>query len=246
MTAPTRGRKPLSETLAANAAAMRLMAALSPKPVSADGMALTVAPVAKEKKPRAKPGANGRPLETPIKMAVLAAVRRHPKVAWAGIFNRGGTYFGKQFVQFNTVKGLSDIGGQMKDGRALWLEAKRDAKGDISPDQVLFVDMVAAFNGVSGIVWTVEMALAIWTRHDPQRLRGERVMETVITFADGRTVTRPGPETIEQFLEMERKWLAMYPPTPISEQDQRAADARFEVVRKRFREGVNLRDPLRN
>lgn len=57
---------------------------------------------------------------------------------------------------------------------------------------------------------------------------------TTITFPDGRVVTRPDPQTIEEFLDMEAKWLKAYPPTPQSAQDQSAQDWRYEQVIKRL------------
>jgi len=153
---PSRGRKPLRETIAANQAALAMYARAAGKPpIDLD------VPPAPTKRDRA---VSDRPRETPIKYAILKAVKKHPKVAWAGIFNRGVGIFGKQHVQFNTVKGLSDIGGQMKDGRALWLEAKRDADAPMAEDQMQFLNTVTVYRGVCGVVWSVEMALEILDR----------------------------------------------------------------------------------
>lgn len=161
-----RGRTSLADTRRANALAMAAMAISAPKELSQEAIDLATPAVRSERVKRAlKPSA--RPLERDVSPDIYKAIRKHPKVAWLGRFNRGkATYQGEygqkdRHVWFNTVRGLSDSGGMLKDGRALWIEVKRDGKGNITPDQQAFVDMVNANNGVAGIVWTMEMALQI-------------------------------------------------------------------------------------
>lgn len=155
-----RGRRSLAETKRANAATMALYASAAPHAVSDVAQALTEPPVVRTavRKPRSASKKQG---ETHIKWAIVKAVREHPKVAWAGVFNRGVAVEGNRRVPYNYVKGFSDIAGQMRDGRILVIEAKKEEKSPITPDQVLFLDLVKQFNGVSGIAWTVEMALKI-------------------------------------------------------------------------------------
>lgn len=58
---------------------------------------------------------------------------------------------------------------------------------------------------------------------------------TTITFKEtGRTVERPDPVTIEEFLEQSRLWCEKYPPTPLSAEEQAEMDARFLLVAQRL------------
>ncbi len=118
------------------------------------------------RKPRAPSAPSERPMERDVQSDIIQAVKKHPNVAWAGRFNRGQAVFhtadGKQRrVWFNTVPGLSDIGGQLKDGRTLWLEVKRDKYEKPTPDQAEFILKVQQNNGVAGCVHTVKQAMEI-------------------------------------------------------------------------------------
>ena len=96
-----------------------------------------------EARPRAAPrkrSADGKPLERDILKAILQYLRLHPRVAFAGRFNRGAMVAGFRYVSFNSVAGFPDIHGLMADGRALYVEVKRP-KGRVLAEQREFLAM---------------------------------------------------------------------------------------------------------
>lgn len=83
--------------------------------------------------------------------AILLALRLHPKVAWAERVNTGGAWYGegekRQFVRFGW-DGMSDLTGQMKDGRRLECEAKA-SDGKPTPEQLAYLELVRSHGGVA-------------------------------------------------------------------------------------------------
>ena len=83
------------------------------------------------------------PKETDIQAAILRALRIHPAVVWAHRMNAGAGKFsysgGKEsrFMRFG-FPGMPDIMGQLKGGKALYIEVKRPS-GRLSPDQQAFL-----------------------------------------------------------------------------------------------------------
>jgi uncharacterized membrane protein len=57
--------------------------------------------------------------------------------------------------------GLSDLIGQLKDGRFLAVECKREVGGRVSDVQQAFLDLVANNGGVSGVARSIEDAQRI-------------------------------------------------------------------------------------
>lgn len=104
------------------------------------------------------------PLESDIQAQILRALKIHPAVAWCGRFNSGAQVIGegksRRFVRFSTVKGLSDILGQLVDGRMLAIEVKRPS-GRVTEDQMAFISMVANSGGVAFVARSVAEAWAI-------------------------------------------------------------------------------------
>lgn len=84
--------------------------------------------------------------ERDILSAVMQVLGIHPKVAWARRRNVGAAKLGGHYVRFGK-KGEADITGQMKDGRRLEVEVKREGENP-EPEQVEFMAMVARYNGV--------------------------------------------------------------------------------------------------
>lgn len=101
---------------------------------------------------------NAKP-EQGVLNAVMMLCRTHPAVAWAARVNSGAykTPDGR-FIRFGFV-GCSDIIGQMKDGGFLALECKSD-RGAATEDQQAFIDRVRANGGCSGLVRSVDDAIA--------------------------------------------------------------------------------------
>lgn len=113
------------------------------------------------------------PLEADIQSAILRALKVHPAVAWAGRFNSGAQVIGegkaRRFVRFSTVKGLSDIVGQLMDGRFLAIEVKRPS-GKVTDEQQAFLSMVQKSNGVAFVARSVQQ---VWDQLDGV-LRGQK------------------------------------------------------------------------
>lgn len=98
------------------------------------------------------------PTESDIQSAIMRALKIHPAVAWFGRFNSGAQVVGegkkKRFIRFSSVKGLSDILGQLTDGRTLAIEVKRPS-GRVSEDQSAFIEKVQGANGIAFIARSV-------------------------------------------------------------------------------------------
>jgi hypothetical protein len=105
---------------------------------------------------KAMPGAS----EAQVLAAVLAFLRHHPRVAWATRMNVGAMETDNGMVRFGFV-GCSDIIGQMRDGRFLAIECKREKGNQLSDAQAAFLDRVRASNGVAGMARSVEDARGI-------------------------------------------------------------------------------------
>jgi hypothetical protein len=154
---PMRGRKSLLDQMRDNQKALDFMAAATGKPRVDLGVP--------EKRTRAAPKPSGIPLESVVLQAVLALVKRHPKVALAwrqnsGTFaeqNRDGS---TRYIRANTAHGMSDIMGVLKDGRTLAIEVKRPG-GKLEPHQQDFLGKITAAGGIAGLACSVEDAIAL-------------------------------------------------------------------------------------
>ena len=152
-----RGRISLREQIQRNQQALDIF-----RPAGAPGVVLNVPP---EPKKRAAAVASGNPSEAEILRAVMQLVKAHPKVQLAyrqnsGTFaeqNRDGS---TRYVRANTQRGMSDIAGLMKDGRALYIEVK-SATGRVQPHQQEFLDKARAAGAVAGVCRSVEDALEL-------------------------------------------------------------------------------------
>jgi hypothetical protein len=154
----TRGRETLREKMLRNQATMDLYAAMNNKP----RVLLDIPPEPVKRGPR-KP--SGQPTESQILKAIMALLKRHPKVAqcWrqnSGTFqerNRDGSV---RYIRANTAKGMSDIMGVLKDGRTLAIEVK-SATGRMRPGQEEFLATIRQAGGVAGVCRSVEDAQAL-------------------------------------------------------------------------------------
>ena len=153
-----RGRRTLREQMLRNQQTEALYAALSGRPARE----LPIPPEPVKRGPR-KPSAE--PSEAEILRAILAMLRRHPKVAlcWrqnSGTFqerNRDGT---TRYIRANTQRGMSDIMGALMDGRTLAIEVK-SRTGRMRPGQEEFLASIRAAGGVAGVCRSVEDAVAL-------------------------------------------------------------------------------------
>lgn len=167
MTKPPRGRLSLRETIQRNQQALDVWAELSGKP----RVELRLPP---EPKKRAAPVPSGEPSEAEVQSAVVQLLRTHPRVAWFGRFNSGSavaehTNGDKRYTAFYRLylrgmaarsRGLSDVMGQLTDGRLFILEIK-SRRGRATPEQNEFIDVVLKAGGIAGIVRSVDDVVAL-------------------------------------------------------------------------------------
>lgn len=85
--------------------------------------------------------------EADVLRAVLAALRRHPAVAWVERLNSGVVEVDGRWIRYGWV-GSADVIGQLADGRFLAVEVKAPA-GRVSEAQQAFLDRVNAAGGVA-------------------------------------------------------------------------------------------------
>lgn len=99
--------------------------------------------------------------ESDIQKAILKMLKSHPKVGWAYITSSGyvkGVNGGKMFRV--GVPGMSDIMGQMKDGRLLAIEVKVPGKTPTELQEQFIAD-VNLYYGVAGWADSVETAIKV-------------------------------------------------------------------------------------
>jgi hypothetical protein len=153
-----RGRRTLREQMLRNQQTEALYAALSGKPARE----LPIPPEPVKRGPR-KPSTETS--ESEILRAIMALLKRHPRVAqvWrqnSGTFqerNRDGT---TRYIRANTQRGMSDIMGVLRDGRTLAIECK-SRTGRMRPGQEEFLATIRQAGGVAGVCRSVEDAIAL-------------------------------------------------------------------------------------
>lgn len=98
--------------------------------------------------------------ESDIQSAAMDLLLRHPKVAWAFV-TTSGTLKGRNGHWMKLgFPGISDIIGQLRDGRLLAIEVKKPGEKPTQL-QVEFLQLVEGNKGVSGWVNSPEEVLRI-------------------------------------------------------------------------------------
>ena len=87
--------------------------------------------------------------------AILRALVLHPKVAWAVQMNAGAFKVDDDRYVKCGFKGMSDITGQLVDGRRLEVEVKTP-NDDLTAEQERFLQVVRANNGVGFMARSVD------------------------------------------------------------------------------------------
>lgn len=106
--------------------------------------------------------------ETVVQQAIIDLLMRHPRVAWAMVVTTGqfkvkggyittGHYIGEDGKR---MVGMSDIIGQLRDGRMFAIETKRPGETP-TEEQYAFIGMVKRNNGVAGWADNVSTAKLI-------------------------------------------------------------------------------------
>ena len=99
--------------------------------------------------------------ERKIQSDIVKALRASDRVAWCYVTSTG-TYRGMRggsLIRIG-INGMSDIIGQLTDGRLFAIEVKMPGKCP-SDDQIVFIDRINSNNGVAGWADSVEKALKI-------------------------------------------------------------------------------------
>jgi len=158
-------RASLAQTKRANQRALDLYASCSDRP-RFDVGAPAVRPA---RQPAQSPRPGSVPLERDVQRAVLAYLRAHPAVAFAGRLNSGSAAMDDgRPIWFHTLgSGAPDIIGAMRRGCAwLAIEVKRPGAKP-RPEQLDWLRTVADAGGCAGWVTCVEDAQGIvgeWLR----------------------------------------------------------------------------------
>jgi hypothetical protein len=108
-------------------------------------------------KPRTEPS------EAEILKAIMALLKRHPKVAKVWRQNSGVAQYQygskTSYVRFNSAKGMSDILGILKTGRTLAIEVKNRTR-KVDPHQQQFLDDINAGGGLAFVARSVDDVIA--------------------------------------------------------------------------------------
>ena len=97
--------------------------------------------------------------ESEIQTDIMKMLLKHPKVAWAYVTTVGMLRGRGHYIKMG-FPGLSDIIGQLNDGRLLALEIKTPGKKPTEV-QAEFIDLVKRNNGLAGWCDSVDGALDI-------------------------------------------------------------------------------------
>lgn len=104
--------------------------------------------------------------ESDIQSDIMCALGEHPLVAWCMTITTGKVKVGNRYMTLGhyitdsqkRLTGMSDIIGQLVDGRFFCIEVKIP-KEEPTSEQFRFMDLVSKNNGVSG--WCCDVAGAI-------------------------------------------------------------------------------------
>lgn len=136
--------------------ALRMLSEFAPDQEKAQKANLVLG-LNKPEKQRAAPARRPGASESQVLSAVLNYLRRHPSVAWVERMQVGAYETEDRYIRYG-FRGLSDIIGQMRDGRILCIEVKRERGGRVSDAQQAFIDRVRLHGGVAGVVRGIEEA----------------------------------------------------------------------------------------
>jgi hypothetical protein len=156
-------RKSLRETVAENRAALDALCDAAGRPRMSQTnveAAIAARPVRTQLR---KPSDPTVIYERDVLKAVWKLLAHHPRVAWITRINSGTAPmdFGNGRVapiRFNYKDGISDLIGQMKDGRFIACEVKRPGEQP-KPNQRAFLDEVRANRGVAFCAHSIDEAL---------------------------------------------------------------------------------------
>ena len=97
--------------------------------------------------------------ESDIQSDIMIALGEHPKIAWCYVTSAGSFRVRGGYMTVG-IKGMSDIMGQMRDGRLFGVEVKKPNEKP-KPEQFEFLDMISKNGGISGWCTNVSEAMEI-------------------------------------------------------------------------------------
>ena len=145
-------RKTLAEQIRANTLASRFYARMSIKPV-------TLPEVPDLPAQRAKAVPSGMEREASVLKAIIAALRKHPKVASVERNQSGVFRDGDRWIRVGS-KGKLDLTCYLTSGLYIEIEVK-SAKGVVSPEQQKRIETIRAKGGMAGVARSVAEAEAL-------------------------------------------------------------------------------------
>ena len=86
--------------------------------------------------------------ESKLQTDIMNMLLNHELVSWAYVTSAGGFRVKGGYITVG-FKGLSDIIGQLKDGRLFAIEVKLPGKTP-TPEQLDFIETVNSANGIAG------------------------------------------------------------------------------------------------
>jgi hypothetical protein len=142
----------LKQTIEQNRAQMTGMAKLFGNPAPVFSEMSTDKPKRKYTK---NPNAVLTISEHDIQKTIIAYLKAHPGVGLAIRINSGVMEQDGRYVAFNSQKGMSDIFGVMKTGRAFFLEVK-SSTGKVTQSQHEFLAIALGTGAYAGIARSIE------------------------------------------------------------------------------------------
>ena len=156
------GRKSLRERLEANHRALSFYAqGFGHDAPQKPAKLLELEAKAAARKPRAAPGASGKPLERNVLKEVIAALKADPRVSRVERNVSGSFVQGNSYVTVG-AKGKLDLTVYLVDGRYAEIEVKRSPHVHLlRPGQLERIKSIRASGGIAGWCWNAASAIAL-------------------------------------------------------------------------------------
>lgn len=100
--------------------------------------------------------------ESSLQKRVMVALAVRGALVWRN--NVGAVRKGQRWIKYGLEKGSSDLVCMAPNGCVFFVEMKREKYGLISEHQKRFIDKVRRWNGVVGVVTSVDEALALYEK----------------------------------------------------------------------------------
>jgi hypothetical protein len=147
---PRKPRLTLRQTIERNRQSLSFMAGLAgkPPPVFDDSLL-------KPKRERKPSIQSNHPTEAQVLKTIMAYLRAHPKVGLVIRANSGVFMEEDRFIQANSERGMSDLFGTLKTGKAWFIEVKSHS-GRLMQHQDEFLIKALQSNALAGVARSIE------------------------------------------------------------------------------------------